>query len=126
MSDIEPARRAVPAKPDLEQHLAEVRDRTRAQLAQFADKAVMAILELVEMGESEQVRLAAATKLLALVGVNEVKETKNTNVNVDGTVDKDIAETLQRLQKNKQAATPAVIDVGEIQHVQLEEGKTDE
>jgi hypothetical protein len=77
------------------------RNDLRAKLSGHADKAVRTLVELSELGDSEAVRLAAAVKILALVGVGEIKETRSTNVHVDLSVDREAEIMIERLERNR-------------------------
>lgn len=94
--------------------LEKVRNDVRLHLAEHADKAVRALTELVTMADSEAVRLQAALKLLALVGVSEVKETKTTVTNVDMTIDADMEALAERLEKNQKKAAAIEVTATEV------------
>lgn len=95
---------------EIERSLAKAKNEALATLVSHTSKAINALTELVDMADSEAVRLQAAIKLLALVGITEVKESKSTNVNIDATVDADAKALLDRLAKNheKRVAPPVV------------------
>jgi predicted urease superfamily metal-dependent hydrolase len=77
-------------------------DSLRRQLEQVAESAVRTLRELVEMGDSESVRLAAATKVLELVGVQPAREVTINVAEIDR-VEDEMATTLERLQRNIEA-----------------------
>ena len=87
----------------------EVIEGLRSKIEQLGDSAVRALAELIEMGESESVRLAAASKALDLIGVKPPVEIVTNVAEVDR-VNDETAATLERLEKNLEARKPKEIE----------------
>lgn len=85
--------------------LNEAQERLRLQLVDKGDQAVQILQELMLYADNENVRLNAALKLLALIGVGEVKKSETqVNVDVDMGVDQEVYDMLDRLSRNQAAA----------------------
>ena len=105
----------------------ELVDSLRRQLEQTAGAAVRALSELVEMGESESVRLAAAAKILDLVGVQPAREVQ-VNVSEVERVEEATRETLERLRRNVDGRVKAALPKGtpELETLFVLEGEDEE
>ncbi len=115
-----------PDNPSLDP--AEVRAQALKDILESVPMALRSIKEIAEMGDSEQVRLAASIKLLGLAGITEVQKTE---VDVGAKraqeeVDHELALTLSRLDegRRKRALQSAerALPAGEVLDAQSWEG----
>ena len=81
--------------------LEQVRERILAKLLDSADDATQSLIMLATNADSEQVQLAAATKLLAIVGVSDVQRVEVAQGRSAEEVDHELSTVLQKIEEGR-------------------------